>query len=141
LSMKSIHDLNGPWVALGGSYPGSLAAWYRLKYPHLVAGSVSTSAPLVAKADFFEYLEVVESALDTTVPGCVKIIKEAVRKTQFLTAHRVGWQMLKKNTIYAPTSMELMPMMLRIFLRHSLETLRELSNTTRTTEHLKEHNG
>jgi len=97
VKMKAKHDLTGPWIALGGSYPGSLAAWYRLKYPHLVAGSVSTSAPLLAKADFFEYLEVVEAALDTSTPGCVNVIKEAIRKTQFLTAHRVGWQMLKKK--------------------------------------------
>eukprot|EP00092_Neocalanus_flemingeri_P028013 GFUD01030416.1.p1 GENE.GFUD01030416.1~~GFUD01030416.1.p1 ORF type:complete len:490 (+),score=98.51 GFUD01030416.1:89-1558(+) len=97
IQMRETNNLTGPWVSLGGSYPGSLAAWYRLKYPHLVAGSVSTSAPLLAKADFFEYLEVVEASLDTTVPGCVNVIKEAIRKTQFLTAHRVGWQMLKKR--------------------------------------------
>lgn len=46
-------DSDVKWVAFGGSYPGSLAAWLREKYPNLVYGSVSTSGPLLAKADFY----------------------------------------------------------------------------------------
>lgn len=46
-------DSNIKWIAFGGSYPGSLAAWFREKYPNLVYGSVSTSGPLLAKADFY----------------------------------------------------------------------------------------
>ena len=47
-----------PRVTFGGSYPGSLSAWMRLRFPHLVSGSVSSSGPLWAKLDFFEYLQV-----------------------------------------------------------------------------------
>ena len=47
--MTETHGFTGPWIAFGGSYPGSLAAWVREKYPHLIKGSVSSSGPLQAK--------------------------------------------------------------------------------------------
>ena len=57
-----------------------------------VHGAVSTSGPLFAKADFYEYLEVVSDALDVTDPKCRPRVQEAMRMVEMLMMHRVGWQ-------------------------------------------------
>ncbi|XP_057694055.1 thymus-specific serine protease [Corythoichthys intestinalis] len=68
---------NMKWVAFGGSYPGSLAAWFRLKYPHLVHASAATSAPIHATVNFPEYLEVVGRSLASEDTQCPLLVKKA----------------------------------------------------------------
>ncbi|XP_006872939.1 PREDICTED: thymus-specific serine protease [Chrysochloris asiatica] len=57
------------WICFGGSYAGSLAAWARLKFPHLIFASVASSAPLRAVLDFSEYNAVVSRSLMRTAIG------------------------------------------------------------------------
>lgn len=41
-----------PWITIGGSYPGAMAAWFRNKYPHLTIGSIASSGVVLAVEDF-----------------------------------------------------------------------------------------
>ncbi|XP_036091093.1 thymus-specific serine protease isoform X2 [Rousettus aegyptiacus] len=60
---------SSPWVCFGGSYAGSLAAWARLKFPHLIFAAVASSAPVRAVLDFSAYNEVVSRSLTSTAIG------------------------------------------------------------------------
>ncbi|XP_002096319.3 putative serine protease K12H4.7 [Drosophila yakuba] len=51
-------------ILVGGSYSGSLVAWMTQLYPDLIAASWASSAPLLAKADFFEYMEMVGKSIN-----------------------------------------------------------------------------
>jgi len=56
-------------VTFGGSYPGALSAWVRLRLPHLVTAAVSTSSPVLASFDFAAYNAVVGRSLAQPLVG------------------------------------------------------------------------
>ncbi|XP_045193377.2 thymus-specific serine protease-like [Mercenaria mercenaria] len=71
---------SSPWICFGGSYPGALSAWFRLKYPQLVHGAVASSAPVQAVTNFQGYNEVVAASFQSQLVGgsqeCLDMIKK-----------------------------------------------------------------
>jgi pimeloyl-ACP methyl ester carboxylesterase len=57
------------WISFGGSYPGMLAAWTRLKFPHLIHAAVSSSAPVHAKLEMQEYNNIAADAYSVEMVG------------------------------------------------------------------------
>lgn len=41
------------WITFGGSYPGSLSAWFRETYPEMTAGAVSSSSAVHVFVDYY----------------------------------------------------------------------------------------
>ncbi|KAJ3328197.1 hypothetical protein HDU91_004170, partial [Kappamyces sp. JEL0680] len=48
------------WILVGGSYAGNLAAWGRKLYPDLFYAAHSSSGPVLAQEDFWQYGDQVE---------------------------------------------------------------------------------
>ncbi|XP_053458968.1 thymus-specific serine protease [Nycticebus coucang] len=71
LSLSRLFNVSSlsPWICFGGSYAGSLAAWARLKFPHLIFASIASSAPVRAVLDFSEYNDVVSRSLQSIAIG------------------------------------------------------------------------
>jgi len=82
------------WVSFGGSYPGMVASWLRLKFPHLVHAAVASSAPVQAQLEMRGYDEVVGDALAEAdvggSPACVDNVVKAFARVSDLLATPAG---------------------------------------------------
>jgi pimeloyl-ACP methyl ester carboxylesterase len=89
---------NRPWIVYGGSYGGTLSAWARLKYPHLIHASISASAPLEPKVNFFQFLEVARDALKYYGGDeCVSNMKKASDAMADMLKTQAGAQLLAQK--------------------------------------------
>lgn len=94
--IKKYNLTGNKWVLFGGSYPGSLVAWARSKYSHLVHASISSSGPLLAKADFSEYNAVVEQALKSVSEDCADQVHLAATHLEKLIQQPVGAKLVSQ---------------------------------------------
>ncbi|TKR58868.1 hypothetical protein L596_030256 [Steinernema carpocapsae] len=85
------------WITFGGSYPGSMAAWFRSQYPSLTLGSVASSAPLWLKLDFYEYTMVMEDTIRNESAACYNTFNKTFTMLQQKTLTTDGRNFINKN--------------------------------------------
>lgn len=96
---KNLSAEDSPVVLFGGSYGGMLAAWFRLKYPHIAIGAVSSSAPIL----YFDNITP-PASFDNTVSqdfrseseNCFKVIKDSWNVIDNMTSTAEGLKSLRK---------------------------------------------
>lgn len=88
-------------ITVGGSYPGSLAAWFRLKYPSISTGSIASSAPIAAELDFTQYMDVVAQSIEYfSGQSCLTAFETAAKEVARLIESGPGssdWKKLAKD--------------------------------------------
>jgi hypothetical protein len=70
------------WVSVGGSYPGALSAWFRIKYPQIITASWSSSGVVNAVFSFDQFDRTLVTELD---PDCANAIRAVVQQAE------TGW--------------------------------------------------
>uniref|UniRef100_A0A0A9XL49 Putative serine protease K12H4.7 n=1 Tax=Lygus hesperus TaxID=30085 RepID=A0A0A9XL49_LYGHE len=88
---------NNRWVVFGKGYAGSLAAWARLKYSHLIHAAVSSSAPLQAVNGYSGFDENIKQVLSSSTASCPEQIHEAALNIENLLKTPNGVDILTRK--------------------------------------------
>uniref|UniRef100_A0A2N9H7T8 Lysosomal Pro-X carboxypeptidase n=1 Tax=Fagus sylvatica TaxID=28930 RepID=A0A2N9H7T8_FAGSY len=82
-----------PVVVFGGSYGGMLAAWFRLKYPHIAIGALASSAPILHFDDITprsSFYDAVSQDFKDASLNCFEVIKGSWAELEALSAQKGG---------------------------------------------------
>ena len=105
--LRSAHPTS-PIFGFGGSYGGMLATWMRMKYPHLIAGVVAASAPVLASEGMSDprgFAKVVtEVAAKEGTSTCPKHVNRALKSVE-----RMGTEDLSSLTRLVKSCKRLKP--------------------------------
>lgn len=89
-----------PVVLFGGSYGGMLAAWMRLKYPHLTVGALASSAPILQFENIVPpetFYDIVSNDFRRESTSCFNTIKESWGALQSMAENADGLIQLTKT--------------------------------------------
>eukprot|EP01133_Synstelium_polycarpum_P011223 gene11223-13083_t len=74
---RSVPNAGGV-ITFGCSYAGGLSAWFRVKYPHLTVGAISSSGLVNVIRDFYQFDQWVSHAFGEECSGALKMVTSQV---------------------------------------------------------------
>ncbi|OMP01716.1 Peptidase S28 [Corchorus olitorius] len=89
-----------PVVLFGGSYGGMLAAWMRLKYPHIAIGALASSAPILQFEDIVPpetFYNIVSNSFKRESNSCFDTIKHSWNALTSAAQREDGLRQLSKT--------------------------------------------
>ncbi|KAJ8410889.1 hypothetical protein AAFF_G00188460 [Aldrovandia affinis] len=91
---------DSPVIAIGGSYGGMLAAWMRMKYPHIVSGALAASAPIWQFTDMVPcgvFYQIVTQDFRSNGVGCAESIQRSWKAVDNMSSTVEGLQWLSSE--------------------------------------------
>ncbi|XP_059820488.1 lysosomal Pro-X carboxypeptidase [Hypanus sabinus] len=91
---------SSPVIAIGGSYGGMLAAWFRMKYPNFVVGALAASAPIWLFEDLTPcetYFAIVTKDFSKSGKGCAESIRRSWAAINELSSKAQGLKFLSST--------------------------------------------
>ncbi|XP_045772477.1 putative serine protease K12H4.7 [Maniola jurtina] len=126
-------------VVVGGSYSGNLAAWMKLLYPGLVDAAIASSGPILAKTDFYEYLEKVSDNYEQYgTKKCLRTIKKIFKRYDKLMQSSEGIKILKNEQNICEKCDMTVPENQYLFFSYKVGEFMSVSQYG-TTERIKSH--
>ncbi|KAL3628203.1 hypothetical protein CASFOL_027249 [Castilleja foliolosa] len=96
---KNLTATDSPVVVFGGSYGGMLAAWFRLKYPHVAIGALASSAPILYFDNItspYSFNNIITQDFRGESENCYKVIKGSWLEIEHTAKHELGLEILRK---------------------------------------------
>ncbi|GAU16128.1 hypothetical protein TSUD_340000, partial [Trifolium subterraneum] len=105
---KNLSATESPVVVFGGSYGGMLAAWFRIKYPHVAIGALASSAPILNFIDLaspYVFNDIVTQDFRSESENCYKVIKGSWKLIEETAQKHGGLELLRKSFRICKNSM------------------------------------
>ncbi|KAF9591422.1 hypothetical protein IFM89_004120 [Coptis chinensis] len=97
---KNLTAEDSPVIVLGGSYGGMLAAWFRLKYPHVAIGALASSSPILNFDDIvspYSFNNIITEDFKSVSENCYKVIKGSWSEIENTAQQKGGLESLRNS--------------------------------------------
>ncbi|KAJ0616548.1 putative lysosomal Pro-Xaa carboxypeptidase [Helianthus annuus] len=97
---NNLTAIDSPVIVFGGSYGGMLAAWFRLKYPHVAIGALSSSSPILQFENItsqYSFNNIITQDFRSESENCYKVIKGSWKEIEETARTRRGLELLRKS--------------------------------------------